>query len=86
MHVMELAQTFQMELRILAQVVLAMILDAAVGFERETQDKPAGLHTRMLVEDQHKRTELSTSENPPGVRLLHAVAPTLVIGGEQWRI
>lgn len=38
-----------MQLRILAYVALAMLLGAAVGFERELEDKPAGLRTHMLV-------------------------------------
>ncbi len=37
------------ELRILAYVALAMLLGAAIGFEREVEDKPAGLRTHMLV-------------------------------------
>jgi putative Mg2+ transporter-C (MgtC) family protein len=45
----ELTHTYLMELRILALVVLAMILGGAIGFEREIEDKPAGLRTHMLV-------------------------------------
>jgi putative Mg2+ transporter-C (MgtC) family protein len=37
------------QLRILAYVGLAMLLGAAIGFEREIEDKPAGLRTHMLV-------------------------------------
>jgi putative Mg2+ transporter-C (MgtC) family protein len=33
----------------LLQVVLAMVLGAIIGFEREIADKPAGLRTHMLV-------------------------------------
>jgi putative Mg2+ transporter-C (MgtC) family protein len=36
-------------LEILAYVALAMVLGAAIGFEREIEDKPAGLRTHMLV-------------------------------------
>jgi len=49
MPLTEFAQMFQVELRILAYVVLAMILGGAIGFEREAKDKPAGLRTHMLV-------------------------------------
>ena len=37
------------QLLTLAYVALAMILGAAIGFERESADKPAGLRTHMLV-------------------------------------
>jgi putative Mg2+ transporter-C (MgtC) family protein len=37
------------QLEILAYVALAMVLGAAIGFEREIEDKPAGLRTHMLV-------------------------------------
>ena len=37
------------ELVVLAEVVLAALLGALVGFERERADKPAGLRTHMLV-------------------------------------
>ncbi|MFZ1771035.1 MAG: MgtC/SapB family protein, partial [Caldilinea sp.] len=37
------------ELTILLRVALAMILGAALGFERELANKPAGLRTHMLV-------------------------------------
>jgi putative Mg2+ transporter-C (MgtC) family protein len=37
------------QLNILAYVSLAMLLGAAIGFEREIEDKPAGLRTHMLV-------------------------------------
>jgi putative Mg2+ transporter-C (MgtC) family protein len=33
----------------LAHVGLAMVLGAVIGFEREMEDKPAGLRTHMLV-------------------------------------
>jgi putative Mg2+ transporter-C (MgtC) family protein len=33
----------------LAHVALAMFLGAVIGFERELEDKPAGLRTHMLV-------------------------------------
>jgi len=38
-----------MQLRVLAYVGLAMLLGAAIGFEREIEEKPAGLRTHMLV-------------------------------------
>ena len=37
------------QLQILAHVGLAMLLGAIIGFERELEDKPAGLRTHMLV-------------------------------------
>lgn len=37
------------QLLTLLYVALAMILGAAIGFERESADKPAGLRTHMLV-------------------------------------
>jgi len=37
------------QLQILARVGLAMLLGATIGFERELEDKPAGLRTHMLV-------------------------------------
>lgn len=46
---MELLQVHEIQLQILACVALAMLLGAAIGFEREIEDKPAGLRTHMLV-------------------------------------
>jgi len=46
---LELLQVHEIELQILAYVGLAMLLGAAIGFEREIEDKPAGLRTHMLV-------------------------------------
>jgi putative Mg2+ transporter-C (MgtC) family protein len=40
---------YRIQLQILAYVTLAMLLGAAIGFERELEDKPAGLRTHMLV-------------------------------------
>ncbi len=37
------------ELQILGHIVLAMILSAVIGVERELADKPAGFRTHMLV-------------------------------------
>ena len=37
------------QLQIVGQVILAMILGAIMGIEREYADKPAGLRTHMLV-------------------------------------
>jgi putative Mg2+ transporter-C (MgtC) family protein len=42
-------ETYQTQFEILAYVGLAMLLGAAIGFERELEDKPAGLRTHMLV-------------------------------------
>jgi putative Mg2+ transporter-C (MgtC) family protein len=44
-----LNQSFAIQLQILARVVVAMVLGAAIGLERELADKPAGLRTHMLV-------------------------------------
>lgn len=49
MPLADLTQMWQVEIRMLAYVVLAMILGGAIGFEREAKDKPAGLRTHMLV-------------------------------------
>lgn len=38
-----------LQLQILGKIVLAMILGGLIGFEREAEDKPAGLRTHMLV-------------------------------------
>lgn len=49
---MELSQFFDFDphqITILVQVVVSMILGAAVGLDRELADKPAGLRTNMLV-------------------------------------
>ena len=40
---------YQTEFEVLVQVGLAMLLGAAIGFEREAKDKPAGLRTHMLT-------------------------------------
>ncbi len=37
------------QLKILADVAIAMLLGGVIGLERETADKPAGLRTHMLV-------------------------------------
>ena len=44
---MEIINTDQVQ--IVGQVILAIILGAVVGIEREYADKPAGLRTHMLV-------------------------------------
>lgn len=40
---------YQTELGILGSVSVAMLLGAVIGFERELENKPAGLRTHMLV-------------------------------------
>jgi putative Mg2+ transporter-C (MgtC) family protein len=40
---------YQVQLQTLAYVALAMLLGAIIGFEREVEEKPAGLRTHMLV-------------------------------------
>ncbi len=46
---MEFVGLYQMQFQILIYVALAVLLGAAIGFEREIEDKPAGLRTHMLV-------------------------------------
>ena len=46
---MEFVWLYQIQFQILAYVGLAMALGAVIGFEREIEDKPAGLRTHMLV-------------------------------------
>jgi putative Mg2+ transporter-C (MgtC) family protein len=46
---MEFIGNYQAQFEILAYVSLAMLMGAAIGFERELEDKPAGLRTHMLV-------------------------------------
>lgn len=46
---MSLFSLAQFQWEILMVVGLAMVLGAAIGFEREAADKPAGLRTHMLV-------------------------------------
>jgi putative Mg2+ transporter-C (MgtC) family protein len=40
---------YLLELKWLGYVAIAMVLGAAIGFERELADKPAGIRTHMLV-------------------------------------
>ena len=44
-----LVATYRLELSVPARVAVAMLLGAAIGLERETKDKPAGLRTHMLM-------------------------------------
>ena len=44
-----LVATYRLELSVPARVAVAMLLGAAIGLERETKDKPAGLRTYMLM-------------------------------------
>jgi putative Mg2+ transporter-C (MgtC) family protein len=37
------------QLQIIGEVALAMVLGGAIGFERETANRPAGFRTHMLV-------------------------------------
>jgi putative Mg2+ transporter-C (MgtC) family protein len=41
--------SWNLQLFVLAEIVLAMFLGGAIGFERESANKPAGLRTHMLV-------------------------------------
>jgi putative Mg2+ transporter-C (MgtC) family protein len=49
MFIMGFIELHQIQFQILAYVGLAMLLGAAIGLEREIEDKPAGLRTHMLV-------------------------------------
>jgi putative Mg2+ transporter-C (MgtC) family protein len=46
---MEFVETFGTQFQILVSVGLAMLLGGTIGFERELENKPAGLRTHMLV-------------------------------------
>jgi putative Mg2+ transporter-C (MgtC) family protein len=46
---MQFIAIHRVELQILIHVGMAMLLGAAIGLEREIEDKPAGLRTHMLV-------------------------------------
>jgi len=46
---MKFIELYQIQFQILAYVALATLLGAAIGLEREIEDKPAGLRTHMLV-------------------------------------
>lgn len=46
---MEFIGLYQIQFQVLTSVALAMLLGAAIGLEREIEDKPAGLRTHMLV-------------------------------------
>jgi putative Mg2+ transporter-C (MgtC) family protein len=49
MNTAALLGDWQLQLVLLAQVLLAMVLGGAVGFEREIARRPAGLRTHMLL-------------------------------------
>lgn len=49
MDFMQIINSLPLELKILLYVVISMLLGAAVGFDRELADKPAGIRTHMLV-------------------------------------
>jgi len=49
MDLMHVISSLPLELKILLYVVISMLLGAAVGFDRELADKPAGIRTHMLV-------------------------------------
>lgn len=40
---------WQMQLRILLDILIATLLGGVLGFEREQKDKPAGLRTNMII-------------------------------------
>jgi len=41
--------TFTQELEVCIRILVAAILSAVIGFERETKERPAGLRTHILV-------------------------------------
>ena len=49
MKVVDLLGNWQLQLSLLAGVAFAMVLGAAIGFERESKQRPAGLRTHMLI-------------------------------------
>lgn len=49
MELTEILNFTPYQLKILLFVIISMLLGAAVGFDRELADKPAGLRTHMLV-------------------------------------
>lgn len=49
MRLLDIARTATPESTILLRLVLAAILGAAIGFEREMKRRPAGLRTHMLI-------------------------------------
>lgn len=49
MTVVDLLGNWQLQLSLLAGVAFAMVLGAAIGFERESKQRPAGLRTHMLI-------------------------------------
>lgn len=46
---MFLLDNWQSQLFLLASVAFAMLLGGAIGFERESKQRPAGLRTHMLI-------------------------------------
>lgn len=38
-----------LQLRILLDVIIALVMGGVIGYERETKDKPAGFRTNMLI-------------------------------------
>lgn len=46
---MDLSQVDYQQLQVLINLIVAMLLGALIGIDREAADKPAGLRTHMLV-------------------------------------
>lgn len=46
---MEFIEPYFPQLRVLGNLIVAMLLGGVVGWEREVADKPAGLRTHMLI-------------------------------------
>jgi putative Mg2+ transporter-C (MgtC) family protein len=49
MNVLELGSIYGTNIELIVKLVLAIVLGALVGFEREQKRRPAGLRTNMLV-------------------------------------
>lgn len=45
----DVAAVGPLQIRIIVETAIAMVLGGAVGYERETAQKPAGLRTHMLI-------------------------------------
>ena len=73
------------ELVILLRLVLALVLGAVIGFEREWRDRPAGLRTHMLtalassvfailtIEIHHTVAREAGNNNSDPIRIIEAV-------------
>lgn len=84
---MEWTTAWEWQLRVLLDVVIAVLLGGLLGIEREKKDKPAGFRTNMLVAaasalllilGQHIAFDMQQSLNIEGLgvdptRIIHAI-------------